>query len=469
MKKYIKSNLTIKLFLLIASSLVTVSLIICFIFSIVMPSSFEVVQSKNFEKKVNKIVEEVKNKDNSETIDLTMELFALENNIYIEICQNQKVIMNFGSSRSFIDENNLDFFYYDTSVNSIENIVTKDVAIAQDTDISKQKIEILNQTYDMLIYGGEMQTVNIITSIINNIIPWILLFVLIISSIIAWYSSKFITNPIKKLRNDTKQIANLDFNISPLNDRTDELGELSQDINTLAINLNNAINKLHSELELEKQLEQKQRLFFAAASHELKTPLTIIKSKLEGMIYGYGDYKDHEIYLPSTLKTATQMEKIITDILNSSQLEDYSIQKINIHLQPIIENILEQYSELISAKKFKMSVILEDLVIIGDETMFTKAIQNIIGNAILYTSELSQITITLTNNILSVENFGVNISSDQVQQLCDPFYRIEKSRNKQTGGTGLGLCFVKQILEKHNLQFEIIAEENSLIFKIYLL
>ena len=170
--------------------------------------------------------------------------------------------MNFGSSRSFIDENNLDFFYCETSVNSIENIITKDVGIAQDTDISKQKIEILNQTYDMLIYGGETQTVNIITSIINNIIPWILLFVLIISSIIAWYSSKFITNPIKKLRNDTKKIANLDFNISPLNDRTDELGELSQDINTLAINLNNAINKLHSELELEKQLEQKQRLFF---------------------------------------------------------------------------------------------------------------------------------------------------------------------------------------------------------------
>ena len=439
------------------ASLVGVSLTICLLFSLVLPASFQQVQSTQFEARVTQLIDHLAESDVS-VAHSALEQFAIQNQVAMEIYYGENLVMVHGADVLY---DNIMITQDGLSVGAVQEKPAAEDATAYD-------IKIENREYEMRIYGGEMETVNAVEQVINRTIPWLLLCMVMLSGVIAWYVSKFIASPIKSLRNTTKQIANLDFNVPPNNGRRDELGELSKDIGMLAKELDGAMQKLHQELEAEKELEQKQRLFFAAASHELKTPLTIMRNKIEGMIYGYGEYENHDIYLPSTLKTATQMEHIINEILAVSQMKTLVLEKEKVNLNEIVETILEEYRELIQAKNLKMSIFLQESTLFVDENMMKKAIQNIISNAVAYSAERAEVKILLANGIFSVENFGVTVTQEQADQLCDPFYRIEQSRNRKMGGSGLGLHFVKNILDKHALDFTITPRTDSLLVQIHL-
>ena len=324
--------------------------------------------------------------------------------------------------------------------------------------------------YQLSAFGDHTETVNEVILVLQNTVLWIILIVTLLALILSWILSRSITKPIRSLNTATKQIATLNFDIHCPETRTDELGQLSHNINTLASTLDTTLQQLNDDLAYQKELEEKQRLFFSAASHELKTPLTVIKSKLEGMIYGYGEYQDRDTYLASTLRTSDEMERLINEILTLTQMNSASTilnkEPIAIHL--LIEQILANYADFIGIKAFDMNVSLSDTTITADKKLLTKVIENIMSNAIKYSPDGEVLEITLLNNTLSIENFGVSLSQEDASKLCEPFYRVEKSRNRQTGGSGLGLHFVKAILDQHGFSFSITPTEHSLQFTVYL-
>ena len=456
MKNYIKSSLTVKLSFLITFALVGISILICVLFAVVMPTSFSEVQSQNLQQKVEEMVAEISSQNEDEVFE-TIHVFALQNNVVINIYDHEHLVIGIGYDNTIAYDG--DYFQYNVTDKTPNSTIGNNV---------RYPIKMGDKNYNMIVIGGETETINEVTAVIKKIIPYILLLACIVGIVISWCLSKYITSPIKKLRDKTKKIASLDFEVSYDTKRQDEFGELSEDINFLAKELGTTVKRLNAELALEKELEQKQRLFFASASHELKTPLTVIKNKLEGMIYGYGNYKDHDVYLPSTLKTVGQTERLINDILLVSQMEELVLNETEIGLKELINSVLENYSELIEFKKLKVECFLNEKTIVGDEKQLQKVIENIIGNAVQYTNDGELIEIILNGENLSVENYGVSISKEEISKLCDPFYRIEKSRNRKTGGSGLGLHFVKNILDKHNLHFEIQVKERSFLFLIKL-
>ena len=122
----------------------------------------------------------------------------------------------------------------------------------------------------------------------------------------------------------------------------------------------------------------------------------------------------------------------------------------------------------IEEKKLKLSFHLsEDMFILGDAGLLKKAFTNIIKNAITYSPEGENIIIEGHNNILKVINTGVTIEEKEIEKLFKAFYRVDKSRNRKTGGTGLGLYIVKSIFDKHgNIKYHIKSNENSVEFTI---
>ena len=112
--------------------------------------------------------------------------------------------------------------------------------------------------------------------------------------------------------------------------------------------------------------------------------------------------------------------------------------------------------------------ISEDIVISGNRSLLEKAIHNIVNNAIRHSPKGAEVFVQLLEHQLTVTNTGTRIPEEELSVLFTPFYRVEKSRNKATGGSGLGLYLVKTILELHGLEYRIENKENSVVFTVWL-
>ena len=216
------------------------------------------------------------------------------------------------------------------------------------------------------------------------------------------------------------------------------------------------VGKEIAHIEHEKALEQARTNFFSAVSHELKTPITIIKGQLEGMLLGIGPYKDHERYLTRSLEITNTLETMVQDILTISRLETAGADFKKDHLDcvQIIKAYLNETADLIAEKDLQIHLdILPSAFINGNKMLVEKVFSNLIGNAIKYSPQRADIWISVLMKheqiVFSVENAGVHIPENSIPRLFDAFYRVEQSRNRKTGGSGLGLYIVQEILHQY--------------------
>ena len=239
--------------------------------------------------------------------------------------------------------------------------------------------------------------------------------------------------------------------------------------NTITKPLIEIINK-------EREEEKKRKEFIATISHELKTPITIISGQLEGMIYNVGKYKDRETYLKKSYEATQELKCLVNEMMEISKREilekDLLIE--NIDFTHLLNTLLNRQNFLLEEKKLELSCKIEkNLVIKADKDKITKALNNLINNAIKYSPENEKIIIkaykskTTKRIIFDIENTGVTIENKYLKEIFNPFYRIEKSRNRKTGGSGLGLYIVSEILKSHNLQYKMESKKNSVSFIIY--
>jgi two-component system sensor histidine kinase VanS len=234
--------------------------------------------------------------------------------------------------------------------------------------------------------------------------------------------------------------------------------------------LKQANTKLKSDIERERAQEANRREFIATISHELKSPITIISGQLEGMIYNIGNFKDRDKYLRQSYDITQEMKGLVNEMLDLSKLESFEV-KANmkvINITNVVEYVIENQQYFIKEKNMKLVENLqEDLFLFLDEQLIKKAIMNVVNNAIKYSNQNETIIINLykKNDIyLEVENTGANIDENLIQEIFKPFYRIEKSRNRHTGGSGLGLYIVKKILDLNNVKYRIENKKSSVKF-----
>ena len=307
-------------------------------------------------------------------------------------------------------------------------------------------------------------------------LPFAIFAIVIIAFTISSFYSMLISRPLLNINKVAKKMANLDFDHIIEVNGEDEIGELSNSLNLMNKNLKESFEELErinsrltEEIEIERKLEKERREFVATISHELKSPITIISGQLEGMIYNIGKYKDRDKYLKESYDVTQKMSELVQEILHLSEREDgeFKYNFVSVNLSKVISGVLE-LRYFIDKKKLKLiTKIDEDILIISDERLIKKVITNIIKNAIIYSPNNESIIISLSKEELMVENTGVSIPKDQIGEIFNAFYRVDKSRNRKTGGTGLGLYIVKTILDKHeNINYTIESSENSVIFKM---
>lgn len=317
---------------------------------------------------------------------------------------------------------------------------------------------------------------------LRKAIPVLSIIIVLLSVSAALFYTWYIALPIKKVSKLSKQMADLDFSgICPV-ERTDEIGILSSSLNELSGSLSSALQKLQKanqklqdDIDRERQIERQRLEFFSAASHELKTPVTIIKGQLQGMLCQVGRYKDRDAYLARSLEVTNKLEQMVQELLTVSRMETpgYTCTKINFDFSSLINERLNALEDFFLQKDLSLEKsILPQVQVCGDPQLLMKVVDNLLGNAVSYSPPGNQVFVTLhteTNKIVfSVENTGVRIPDQDIPKLFEAFYRVEQSRNRQTGGSGLGLYIVKTILDLHHATIEISNTSGGVIVTVKL-
>lgn len=335
----------------------------------------------------------------------------------------------------------------------------------------KNRKDIIYIEKNIMVDGNHVDIAFIYTispqSEVQGVLVWFLpifgIFSIILAALISYIISIRYSRGIILLNKNARKIASLDFDIQDSIQTNDELGELSATLVQLSNHLETSFDelkqtneKLNDEFEKERTKEEERRAYIAALSHDLKTPLTAIKGQLEGMLYNVGKYKDREKYLQANLTLVNEMDEIVQSILFSSKLDDYDL-KLNItevNVRQIVEHYIAENEYSISKKNviIKQEYLTDTMM--ADASLIKLVFSNLIGNAIVYADDNSEITIRLNKNNFVIKNKVSEFNEDNLKdnKLLKPFYRGDKSRNKK--GSGLGLYISDKICRLHNIDLE---------------
>lgn len=315
---------------------------------------------------------------------------------------------------------------------------------------------------------GDKEIAEISQRSLRKTLPYIVGVAVGTAVLIAYFFTRYIARPILKMSQVSRKLSKLDFQTKVDCIRSDEIGELGENLNELAISLDTALTelneanlKLQQDIQKEKEMETQQLAFFSAVSHELKTPITVIKGQLEGMILKIGGYSDREKYLRRSLQVVCTMDNLVREILSVSQMKSsgFCLNKQRVNVSNILRQVIVEQEDLATNRGIDLEVELDnELWIYADDIFFQKVISNLLSNAIKYATQSSQIKILSylndENIIISIENECKPIPEEEIYKLFEPFYRREESRNRSTGGSGLGLYIVKIVLDLHKFSYK---------------
>ena len=187
--------------------------------------------------------------------------------------------------------------------------------------------------------------------------------------------------------------------------------------------------------------------------------MTILKGQLSGMLEGVGVYRDRDKYLLRSLRVTGRMENLVQEMLAISRMESGSValKWEVVDLSALIERQLALDMPLLEQRGQRLGKDLTPgLIVTGDDSLLGRVVGNLLSNAALYSPEGAEVRVWCGlldgRPALAVENTGAHISEDALPHLFEAFYREETSRNRSTGGSGLGLYLVKMILDRHGAE-----------------
>jgi signal transduction histidine kinase len=318
--------------------------------------------------------------------------------------------------------------------------------------LSRIKITIRNE-----IYVVEVATNNtfLLTSMENLfyillfIVPIILIFSIIGGYFLIYKSLTPIENILKDLKNITA------FKLSnrlPTLDNNDEIDMLSKEINSLLTRL---------EISFERVSQ-----FSSDASHELKTPLTIIRGEIEVALRKERSSQEYGQTLNSCLDEVLIIQTTIDDLLFLAKNEnDFTHYFEEFYSDEIILESIKELKPLALLKQIEIEYhIQQSIALKGHPALLKIALKNILKNAITFSHPHQKVLVKnyIENNLycIHIQDFGIGIAQNEQQKIFEKFYRTDKSRNKESGGTGLGMAIVEKIIKLHEAKIKILSEEN---------
>lgn len=315
----------------------------------------------------------------------------------------------------------------------------------------------------------------------NEFLIYTMMIMLALGSILVWYFSKKITDPILELANLSQRMADLDFEAKYTSGGKNEIGILGASFNSMSEKLENTISQLkNANFELQRDIEKKEKMesmrteFIGSVSHELKTPIALIQGYTEGLKEGISeDPESRAFYCDVIMDEANKMNQLVHNLLTLNKLEfgeeEVSFERFD--LTEVIAGVIQSCEILIQQKEAEVRFDDSETVFVwSDEFKVEQVLRNYFSNALNHVENERVIDIRVSRIEerdtvrVSVFNTGIPIPQEDIEQIWNKFYKVDKARTREYGGHGIGLSIVKAIMDSFGNAYGVKNYDNGVEF-----
>ena len=400
---------------------------------------------------------------------------------------NQRLIASTSNERQ-IEEMRSQLLGYLFNINQARGELLKEsdsyqIRSAKDVMDGDEYIEMWGHLSDgsAFIVRTPLESIRESVMLSNRFFIYITLAMVVIGSVFIWYFSKRIANPILELAAISKRMADLDFEAKYTSGGENEIGILGENFNVMSEKLEQTISELKNvNYELQKDIEKKEKMetmrteFIGNVSHELKTPIALIQGYAEGLKEGVSDDPESRAYYCDVIMDeAAKMNKMVKNLLTLNQLElgqeEVSFERFDI--MEMIKGIVQSSEILIRQKNADVRFDSSSSVYVwADEWKVEQVFRNYFSNALNHLEGDNIIDIRVTMNeekgtaCITVFNTGKQIPKEDIDQIWNKFYKVDKARTREYGGNGIGLSIVKAIMESLHKDYGVRNYDNGVMF-----
>lgn len=317
-------------------------------------------------------------------------------------------------------------------------------------------VMVANNVVGGLFVSATTQSISALANAGFDILMSSLAIGLVIAVALGVLLSRIFTKPLEEATQSIQRLAEGHYNLMPVSKRKDEVGVLQS-------NLVNLSDELKSARDAQTNLEKMRQNFIADITHELRTPVTVIRGLTEGLQDGVYTQKD---VIPQILNESKDMQRLINDLLELSKLEDpdFKVEQVRFEYHDLVTDVVRSAQELVKKKNQKLLVTQDEKTRFGegDAQRLKQMLLAIIHNATKFSPENSIITLSMGKRkdkvVIAISDEGKGMSSVQVKEL---FVRYKKETENNPDGNGLGLLIVEKIAQKHGIQIEVDSKLNE--------
>lgn len=474
----------------------TIVLISCFNF--LMLGRYYIYDKRNVLLDTYKVIDEVSSDGNINTEDFSQEIskIAKINNIEVLILDSEnRTIITTAGNEKILTARLLDYIFKGTD--NYRGVYSDDKVQIQMGRLEKEELEYLElwgvlSSSNLIIMRTPVQSMKEASIIANKIFLIIGIAATLIGFVVIWFISKSLTKPIMNLVNISEKMTKLDFGQKYSGGKGNEIDILGNHINILSENLEKTIGELKSaNIELKKDIDRRTEIdemrkeFISNASHELKTPIALIQGYAEGLKDCVNDDADsRDFYCDVIIDEADKMNRLVRNLLELTELEaGNNVTMEHFDIVEMIHNCVASLEVIARGENVEIQIDApaDGLYVWSDEFMVEHVLNNYLSNAIHYVDDNKVIKVSvihIDNNVrVSVYNSGEQIPEDIIDNIWVKFYKADKARTREYGGSGIGLSIVKAIMEslghdygvnncEHGVEFwfEVDANENTCLF-----
>ena len=356
-----------------------------------------------------------------------------------------------------------------------------EMQIATDDRINTDFLEMWGvlENGDLFLLRCPLESIRESVNLANRFLAYVGFGAAIVSAVIVLIISGKITKPIKELTEISERMIHLDFEAKYTGKSKTEIALLGQNINELSCTLEQTISELKSaNNELQRDIEKKNKIdemrkeFLSNVSHELKTPIALIQGYAEGLKEGISDDEEsRDFYCEVIMDEASKMNNMVKKLLTLNQLEfgNDNVTMERFDIVSLIKNYLQSAEILCRQKDVK--VIMKEyqpIYVWADEFMVEEVFGNYFSNAMNHVADDKVIDVKLLVKEktvrISVFNTGEPIPEESISHIWEKFYKVDKARTREYGGSGVGLSIVKAIMDALNREYGVENYNNGVEF-----